>query len=633
MTANSMRAMDLFTIAAWSGVLFGFLEGGILCITRGFPARRAAHQVSNDIVWVAPVVDVIVFLGIAAAISLFRPLVRRWTGSIRTLVRAGLVLIAAALLFFLIIPTLFGPIWMIAAGLVAATVIALIIEKTPPQLGASPNIFAYGLLVTSGAFFSIAAPDIMHPICAAVLALGLGVTFCRLLAGREHSLTSSLRRQLPWIPLLLVAAALSVLWYGRAQESALANQLPDPPARTPNVLVLVLDTVRYDRFQRREGQSLTPNIDRITSRGVRFDNAWSTSSWSLPSQASILTGCYAHEHGADWPTFRLNASRPTLGEYLTDQGYATGAFSGNGAWITPEYLGRGFLRFEAYILEDIVRRTVIGRIADRFLCKVGYHSAGRGKKAPAVNAQFERFLTDYPTRPFFAYLCYMDVNRDFHDCRFNSYLGRTAPTPEVIQAYDQGLVDLDRRLGELFTVMEQRKLLAKTIIMITSDHGESFGASGTFDHEPPGHGTSLFIEQTKVPLFIIDPTRATHQDNVNEAVSLRALASTVTHLLGMPDAPFEGPPLLTLRQSPNAETDPFVLATLKYNGNNLQSLIWGQLQYIVDGDNGQAVSHLYDLKSDEFERMNLAPNHPAIPQADDRLRRLMNRTPPELGKH
>ena len=240
------------------------------------------------------------------------------------------------------------------------------------------------------------------------------------LRGFENRLTAYLRRRLIWVPVLIVAAGFGVTGYERLRESWHLRQLPPAAPERANVLLIVLDTVRYDSFARPGEKSLTPKLDRFVAKGVKFDNAWSTSSWSLPTQASIMTGRYPHEHGADWPGFRVNEKYPTVAEFFARHGYVTGAFSGNAAWITPEYLGRGFLRFEVYIPENLFRRTVYGRIIGLALGKVGYNDAGRGKKAPQLNAQFLQFIDDYQNRPFFAYLCYMDVNQYFHDRRFNT---------------------------------------------------------------------------------------------------------------------------------------------------------------------------------------------------------------------
>src|SRR5690606_33105479 len=154
-------------------------------------------------------------------------------------------------------------------------------------------------------------------------------------------------------------------------------------------------------------------------------------------------------HGADFPGIALDPSVPTLGEYFQRRGYATGAFSSNSAWITPEHLGRGFVRFNVYILEDLVRRTVAGRISERFLTRVGLHKAGRGKEAPRLSAQFLQFVDDYQDRPFFAYLCYMDVNRTFHRRALgHAFWERRASPAEVLATYDSAMTTLDAHLGE-----------------------------------------------------------------------------------------------------------------------------------------------------------------------------------------
>ena len=132
---------------------------------------------------------------------------------------------------------------------------------------------------------------------------------------------------------MILLLALGVAGYEKASEMVRANCRGRTGA--PNVLVIVMDTVRYDSFVRSETGSLTPNLDRIATQGVRFENVWSSSSWTLPSQASILTGLYPDQHGADWPRLKLDAGQPTLAAFFSRQGYAAGAFSGNSAWIAP----------------------------------------------------------------------------------------------------------------------------------------------------------------------------------------------------------------------------------------------------------------------------------------------------------
>jgi len=102
------------------------------------------------------------------------------------------------------------------------------------------------------------------------------------------------------------------------------------------VLVIVVDTLRADHVSSYGyARPTTPNLDRIAQQGTLFENAVSTTSWSLPSHVSLLTGRYQFEHGVGnvqpapwlgWGNKGLGGF-PTLGEALEQKGYRTGAFS------------------------------------------------------------------------------------------------------------------------------------------------------------------------------------------------------------------------------------------------------------------------------------------------------------------
>jgi arylsulfatase A-like enzyme len=551
-----VRKADTFVIAAWAATIFGLMEGMTLCISRAYPAILAAHKVSVHILWIAPLVDLFLFLLAAAGLYVLRNFIRRW-------------------------------------------------------LGTSSVLLAYGFFVFLGVLTVITAPVILHPLSAVVLSLGLTVMCCRKLRGSESQLVGYLRARLVWIPVLLVMTGLGVSGYDRIREMWLFQHLPPASAKDVNVLVIVMDTVRSDSFARLAEPSLTPHLDRLVANGVRFDNAWTTSSWSLASQASILTGRHPHEHGADWPHFRLSEQYPTLAEFFARRGYVTGAFSGNAAWVTPEYLGRGFLRFDVYLLEDLLRRTVYGRQISRPLATVGYHDAGRGKKASTLNAQFLKFIHDYRGRPFFAYLCYMDVNQSFHNRWLNYGFRKQAPMREVVKAYEQGLTALDTQIGDLFDKLRQQGILENTLVIITSDHGQSFGAAETSDHDPLCHGTSLYPEQIKVPLFVIFPGKLLIGRKVTRLVSTRAIPATITHALGLADSPFIGEPLPNIwgQESPLEDGDACVLATLNYDDHTIQSVLWDRWQYINHLNNPYKSEELYDLARDPLARENLATFH------------------------
>lgn len=564
-----MRKSDIFVIAAWSATFFGLLEGIVLVICRGYPANVAPYKVSNDALWIAPLVDLFVF-------------------------------------------------FIVAAGLL------LIMQLAGKRLkGASALTIAYGVFLFLGLLAVISVPKLVHLLSAALLCLGLAVALCRKLAGVENPLTAYLRAHLLWIPMLIASAALGVSGFEWTREAAAFRRLPAAPTGAANVLVIMLDTVRYDRFTRSAGPSLTPHLDGLIAKGVRYDNAWSTTSWSLPSQVSILTGRYPHEHGADWPALALDSKYPTLGEVLGQRGYVSGAFSGNASWVTPEYMGRGFLRFDVYILEDILRRTAYGRPIERLLWEFGFHYAGRGKGAPRVNAEFLQFLDDYPNRPFFAYLCYMDVNQAFHHRRLNRGFWTAAPSDrEVIEAYDRGLQKLDAQVGALFADLTKRNLLNQTLVVITSDHGESFGAQNPEDHDPAGHGTSLYAEQTKVPLFVVYPEKLPAGGKIDTNVSVRQIPQTIAGLLGMKDSPFVGQPLPLAADASDGSAAP-LLMTLRYANQKVQSVVARPWQYISHGNDPTVGEELYDLIADPGAKKRLEANPTLVQPVRDLLQKLL----------
>ena len=567
-----MRKVDIFVIAVWSATIFGLLEGLMLVVCRAFPAILAPYKVSTDALWITPILDICLFSLAAVGILFLSLLGRKW------------------------------------------------LDKT------NLLIAIYGFFIFTGTFALISGPRIIHVFSAVLLSLGLTLALCRKLRGFESRLTDVLRGRLIWIPALIMSTALGVSSYEWIREYWLFRQLSVAKKGAVNVLVIVMDTVRYDKFTSRSKDSLTPRLDRFIAKGVNFENAWATSSWSLPSHASILTGRYPHEHGADWPRLELDENNTTLGEFFLKQGYVTGAFSGNASWVTPEYLGRGFLRFDVYILEDILRRTVFGRPIGRLLWQVGYHYAGRGKKAPEVNAQFLKFLDDYPKRPFFAYLCYMDVNQAFHNRRLNrGFWESVPPVREVIDAYDQGLKILDQQMSDLFKELERRNILSNTLLIITSDHGESFGAESTDDHDPSGHGTSLYSEQAKVPLFMIYPEKIIGGRIIRANVSLRQIPKTITKLLKLGDSPFMGEalPIASMKDgSPNQPEIP-LLATLNYNNQRVRSVIWYPWQYIDNRNEPVDGEKLFDLVRDPLAEKNLRSSHPIEQQIREILEKLL----------
>lgn len=137
-------------------------------------------------------------------------------------------------------------------------------------------------------------------------------------------------------------------------NSTARHHRPVPLPGSPNVLFVVLDTVRADRLSlygyRR---STSPALERLARHGVRFDNARAPAPWTLASHASFFSGRWPHELDVQWLT-PLRADFPLLAEYLGSRGYATAGIVANTNYCSYDTgLDRGFTYFEDYILEKL----------------------------------------------------------------------------------------------------------------------------------------------------------------------------------------------------------------------------------------------------------------------------------------
>ena len=185
------------------------------------------------------------------------------------------------------------------------------------------------------------------------------------------------------------------------------------------------------------------------------------------------------------------------------------------------------------------------------------------KEAAVVNREFLDWLSrrQQPERPFFAFLNYFDAHHPYqlptgrmHRFGFEPIITASASCSKTgsrsaavvshrrksrspSTAYDDCIADLDEQLGILFDELERRGILKETWVIVTSDHGESFG-----EHDDIFvHGTSLYQTELHVPLLVIPPGGATTKQVVNETVSLRDLAATVVDVIGQEAAsPFPG---------------------------------------------------------------------------------------------
>jgi arylsulfatase A-like enzyme/cytochrome c-type biogenesis protein CcmH/NrfG len=255
-----------------------------------------------------------------------------------------------------------------------------------------------------------------------------------------------------------------------------------PPAERPNVLLLTIDTLRADRVGcYGQASASTPVLDTLAARGVRFETAIVHVPLTGPSHASILTGLGPLGHG-----FRENAGFVLPGqvrsgvEDFREAGYGTAAFVS--AFPLDRRFGfdRGFDVYDDHLPKgnDPRRTPYVERFADATT-----DAALRWLEAPADSAG----------RPFFLWVHYYDPHAPYEPPGDFAARFRTAP-------YDGEVAFADQQLGRLLRALEERGLLARTLVLAMSDHGEGLG-----DHGEGTHGLFVYDSTLKVPLIVAGP--------------------------------------------------------------------------------------------------------------------------------
>jgi len=492
----------------------------------------------------------------------------------------------------------------------------------------------------------------IHGAACLALACGLGYRLATRLESRTESLLRVVR--LTFTPLALAAGVLAgVSLRGELlRESSARALLPPVPASeaaAPNVLLIVLDTVRADRMSLYGyGRDTTPALARLASRGVTFDRARSTAPWTLPSHSSMMTGRWRHELSAGMNS-PLDDARPTLAEYLAGRGFATAGFVSNTTYAGAETgLDRGFARFEDHCLsfQDVLWTTAIGRrilcpwFAPQARCSDGHPNDHHRKDAARIRRDFLNWIDrdEKVGRPFFAFLNLFDAHNPYlppadfeprfgirpeseHDLKlferwFITDKTRLSPrdTKLVSDAYDDCLAYLDAQVDGLLCDLAVRGRLDDTLVIITADHGEHFGEHGLY-----GHASSLYDQELRVPLLMLLPNAAHSGRNVADAVSLRDLPATVVDVLGLADgAPFPGRSLARYwsnEQGSAGQAEPVLASvdgpvqTAPNQGRSpvfrgpMKAVACGPRIYIRNGDGRE---ELFDVDADPAQTRDLA---------------------------
>jgi arylsulfatase A-like enzyme len=400
-----------------------------------------------------------------------------------------------------------------------------------------------------------------------------------------------------------------------AHRKELARLKKAPPG-APNVIFLVIDTMRGDVLQAAGYQrQVMPFLDSLAANGAYFPYAFATAPWTLPSHGSMFTGQYAR---------RLNTTvvRPlsrgyrTLGEVFEDAGFYTVGVTSNLHYTNWESgINQGFLEWHDYrrSFRQVLRSSFIGElqlfieisdarswqdVADalkRHDMIVYRKPAQHESPASQITDRFVSWYDRRPARPFLAFINYVDAHRPYAPPR--PYRTKFTQHPKPRDLYDGELAYVDDQLRRLLTELGRRGALENTYVVITSDHGEQFG-----EHKLTDHGNSLYGSVLRVPIIIIGPGIGTRR--IEHAVSLRDIPETILALARVKeniggvsltgyftDSSFRSSPVLSALMGNGSET-----------GKMWQSYIDDEFHLLPGPNNGQ----LYRYRVDPAERNNLA---------------------------
>jgi len=416
----------------------------------------------------------------------------------------------------------------------------------------------------------------------------------------------------------LCFACLLGLGCGRGTPEAVVAVLePGPPPAAagsrPDILLISIDTLRADHLGAYGyARSTSPFLNRLAAGSALFERAYAHASWTPPSVASLFTSLYPPQHGSlGKDNLILDDRNQTLAETLGAAGYYAAAYSAS-PFIHPDFgFGQGFRRF-------------------------GFEPSDQaGRLAALVERELPALRRAYPRAPLFVYVMFFDPHFPYappppYDSRFNADGGRPSFDPrrvtrvgslfalgatvgrdtfEYLRAeYDGEIACADAALAELLARFERGELgldPARTVLVLTADHGEEF-----LEHAGFGHGNALYEESIRVPLLIREPGRS-EGARIPSVVRQVDVFPTLLELAGLQPRPgLEGRSLVGLLDGvPEPDRPAFAsFLHLFHQGESQRSLRQGDLKLIVVRNPDRA--ELYDLRRDPEESHNLAGERP-----------------------
>jgi len=430
----------------------------------------------------------------------------------------------------------------------------------------------------------------------------------------------------------------------------------------PNIIFVSIDSLRADHLGcYGYSRPTSPFLDKLARKGLRFENALSTTSWTLPSHAAMFTGLLGPTHGLVDNGMSLSEDHVTMAELLGENGYDTAGFFG-GPYLHPTFgMAQGFDVYESCMTttpedqqgED-VRNSASAHDAPSHRDITGPRTRER------VQAWAEKRTAGDASSPYFLFVHLWDVHYDYYapkeyealfaDPNYSGpvdgrLMSNEAIRPDmsrsdlaqVLALYDAEIRFTDDILEGIFADLEKGGLLENTLVVITSDHGEEF-----FEHGMKGHNKSLFDEVLRVPLIVSWPEEIEGGRTIRDQVQIIDLLPTFASVAGViENLPVQGKDLAPLLEG-RAMKSRDALSGLFIDGMSQRALRSNQRKVVRMDDAAPAV--YIDLVANPRETFQnvITPDSPsgqdirrrgeaeirAAAQRAEELRRALGKRPP-----
>jgi arylsulfatase A-like enzyme len=427
----------------------------------------------------------------------------------------------------------------------------------------------------------------------------------------------------------------TALLLGLVVASQLSSCADAPP---PTHVVLVsIDSLRADHLGvYGYGKDTSPRMDALAAEGTLVEHAISSTSWTLPAHSALFTGLADELHKVTDQGRALSPQLPTLAGRLAAAGFDTGAVV-SGPFLHPRFgLASGF--------DDYLNCMGFLDEAFRPVRPMDLNTEShRDRTGACVVRRAGEWLRAHRDAPAFLFLHFWDVHYDYAPppelaARFDpDYRGsldasrfarNEAISPgmsprdleHLVALYDGEIAGTDAQLGQVLDLIGELGLARRTLVIVTSDHGDAF-----FEHGEKGHQKDLHTEVLRIPMLLRGPGVPAGLRLAGPA-QITDLAPTVLDLLGLAPLAAEGPgsgrSLLPAFSDPDLLRDRQVHALLRASGSYAASLE-GRTHKVIRS--GPRRVDAYDIRQDPGEERPLVFPVEHARHLDEHLRALRRR--------